>query len=259
MPPAHINGIDLYYESYGDGPAILFAHGAGGNHLSWWQQVPFFSRQYRCVTFDHRAFGQSIDTTNEGRTMFASDALALLDYLELERVFLVAQSMGGRTAAGLIRNAPGRIRALVLTGTLGGAVGEETEAIMSEFRASLPHGSTLMDRALGKTTREQRPDLAFLYYSIARLNPVRPKDFLAPRPGYRGSTAELYADAGTPILFLAGEHDAIVPPAAMEAAHRLVPGSAFAVVPSAGHSAYFEQAQHFNAIVEAFLRQQELG
>jgi 3-oxoadipate enol-lactonase len=259
MPKASVNGTELYFESNGEGPAILFAHGAGGNHLSWWQQVPEFSKQYRCVTFDHRAFGQSVDANGEGRTAFARDVLALLDHLGLERVFVVAQSMGGRTAAGLVRNAADRVRALVLAGTLGGAVGEETETIMREFRASLPAGLTLLDRALGQRIRKERPELAFLYYSIARLNPQRPSDFLAPRPGYRGSTASLYAESGIPILFLAGEEDRIVPPAAMEAAHRLVPGSSFAVVPDAGHSAYFEQPQRFNEIVGLFLREHELG
>ena len=134
MPYASVNGIELYYESHGEGPAILFAHGAGGNHLSWWQQVPYFSGQYRCITFDHRAFGMSGDTTGAGRSSFAQDAIALLDHLGLERVFVVAHSMGGRTAAGLVRNAGNRLRALVLSGTLGGAVDEQTEAIMREFR-----------------------------------------------------------------------------------------------------------------------------
>ena len=72
MPKSAINGIDLYYETNGGGesngdgetigaePAVVFAHGAGGNHLSWWQQVPAFSELYRCVTFDHRGFGQSL-------------------------------------------------------------------------------------------------------------------------------------------------------------------------------------------------------
>ena len=50
MPKAPANGIEIYYESAGDGPAVAFAHGAGGNHLSWWQQVPFFSQTYRCIT-----------------------------------------------------------------------------------------------------------------------------------------------------------------------------------------------------------------
>jgi 3-oxoadipate enol-lactonase len=259
VPRAGINGIDLYYELHGDGPAILFAHGAGGNHLSWWQQVAHFQSQYRCVTFDHRAFGLSADATGDGRSLFARDAIALLDHIGLERVFVVAQSMGGRTAAGLVRTAPTRVRGLVLAGTLGGAVDEQTERVMQAHRASLPRGSTLLDRALGEQTRRERPDLVFLYYSIARLNPPRPRDFLAPRTGYRGSMAGMYVESKIPILFVAGEDDNIVPSAAMELAHRLVPGSSFVEVPGAGHSAYFEQAQRFNEIVDAFLRQQELG
>lgn len=47
MPKAAVNGIQLYYESHGEGPAIVFAHGRGGNHLSWWRQVPAFSDDYR--------------------------------------------------------------------------------------------------------------------------------------------------------------------------------------------------------------------
>ena len=45
MPKAPVNGIDLYYESHGSdsAPTIVFAHGRGGNHMSWWQQVAAFS------------------------------------------------------------------------------------------------------------------------------------------------------------------------------------------------------------------------
>ena len=52
MPKAPVNGIDLYYESHGSdsAPTIVFAHGRGGNHMSWWQQVAAFSGEYRCIT-----------------------------------------------------------------------------------------------------------------------------------------------------------------------------------------------------------------
>lgn len=40
MPKVKINGIELYYETHGEGPPIVLAHVAGGNHLSWWQQIP---------------------------------------------------------------------------------------------------------------------------------------------------------------------------------------------------------------------------
>jgi 3-oxoadipate enol-lactonase len=35
-----IGKFQLYYERAGSGPAIVFLHGLGGNHLSWWQQMP---------------------------------------------------------------------------------------------------------------------------------------------------------------------------------------------------------------------------
>ena len=51
----------MYYEVHGEGPWLAFAHGAGGNHLSWWQQVPYFMRWFECVTVDQRGFGLSPD------------------------------------------------------------------------------------------------------------------------------------------------------------------------------------------------------
>lgn len=44
----------IHYEVTGEGPAIVFAHGLGGNHLSWWQQVAHFAPRHACVTFAHR-------------------------------------------------------------------------------------------------------------------------------------------------------------------------------------------------------------
>ena len=82
MALAPVNGIRLYYETHGKGPALVLAHGAGGNHLSWWQQVPHFARRYRCVVFDHRAFGRSHDVRDgPGRRAFAEDLRHLLDHL----------------------------------------------------------------------------------------------------------------------------------------------------------------------------------
>jgi len=74
MPSVSINGISLYYEVHGDGPAVVFAHGRGGNHMSWWQQIPEFSRRYRCITFDHRGFGSSVEVGGgRGQDRFVDD------------------------------------------------------------------------------------------------------------------------------------------------------------------------------------------
>ena len=96
-----LGDFELYYEVHGEGPLVVFAHGAGGTHLSWWQQVPELSRHFQCITFDHRGFGYSRDVDGgPGRAAFVQDLAGLIDHLGLDRVSLVGQSMGGWTTLG---------------------------------------------------------------------------------------------------------------------------------------------------------------
>jgi len=259
MPFASVNGIELYYEDHGEGPAIVFAHGQGGNHLSWWQQVPFFRRWYRCITFDHRAFGRSLDAPEppNGRMQFGADIHALVDLLGIDRFFVVAHSMGGRTAAGLIRRIPDRLRAVVFSGTTAGSTNDDVRALQKEYAATLPPGSTLLQRALRAGFEAESPELAFLYRGIQRLNPKRPADFLAPPPGWRGSFSAYIADSGVPALFLVGEEDAVTPAHIVRKASSLVRGARLQVLPGAGHSSYFERPDDFNQAVLAYLREIE--
>ena len=256
MPWLPLSNTRLYYESRGKGPALLFAHGAGGNHMSWWQQVPVFSRRYRCVVFDHRAFGRTKDSPDQsGRRAFADDVRQLLDHLAIEQIAIVAQSMGGRSAVGFALRNPGRVRALVLAGTTGGAVDDGIRAAQAAHARSGLGRRSLARRAFAPRLRRERPDLAYLYRLIGALNPPRPADFLAPIPGYRGSSAQRLAELEIPMLFLVGEEDAITPPEIVRMAHRLVPGSEFDVIEEAGHSAYFERSEAFNNRVARFLEE----
>lgn len=253
MPWLSLPDTRLYYQAAGTGRAVVFAHGAGGNHMSWWQQVPAFSQRYRCVTFDHRAFGRTHSPGDgPGRRAFADDLRHLLDHLGIESTALVAQSMGGRTAVGFALRNPGRVRALVLAGTTGGAVSDDVRAAQEEHRRGPTGRLSLARRAVSPRLRRERPDLHYLYRLIGRLNPERPADFLAPIPGFRGSSAQALAGLGIPILFLVGEEDTITPPHVVRLAHELVPGSRYEVIGRAGHSAYFERAEAFNANVLRF-------
>ena len=255
MPYLRVHEIDLYYEEHGDGPALVFAHGAGGNHLVWWQQVPEFARDYRVITFDHRAFGLSRDVPHgPGRRAFPLDLHALLDHLGVDEFAIVAHSMGGRTATPFLWLFPGRMRALVLSGTIGGALTDEVRAIQAAH-AERVAGRSMRSRALRPGAEREDPDRAHLFHAIRRLNPPRGRGFLAPSPGlsrWTGSTTPLLARAGLPTLFLVGAHDMIVPAEAMRAAHRGLPGSRFAEIADAGHSAYFEQPEAYNRALRDF-------
>ena len=78
MASAQINGIELFYEdsdptNESGKPVVFWNHGAGGNHMSWWQQIPVFRQDYRCIAIDHRGFGRSLDTTGEGVARFMAE------------------------------------------------------------------------------------------------------------------------------------------------------------------------------------------
>src|SRR5262245_45656167 len=122
MPFVDTNGIKMYYEVHGQGPAIVFAHPGGGNHLSWWQQVPAFVHSYTCITFDHRGHGETRDLpqSDPGAVAYAQDLVGLLDHLGIQKTALVGQSMGGWTGVGIAQICPERLSALVLSNSTGG-------------------------------------------------------------------------------------------------------------------------------------------
>src|SRR5215510_6562411 len=113
-------GCRIHYEVTGEGPALVFAHGLGGNQLSWWQQVAHFAPRYTCVAFAHRGFAPSSALPGgPDPADYADDLAALIDHLGLADVRVVAQSMGGWTAVEYALRRTGKLRALVLASTTG--------------------------------------------------------------------------------------------------------------------------------------------
>lgn len=253
MPFASVNGASLHYQQSGDGPDLVFLHGAGGNHLSWWQQVAHFRARYRCTVYDARGWGLSRGDMSVGRWTLGTDLVGLLERLGIERAHVVAQSMGGRAVAGLVRLAPERIASIVLSGTTAGATNDRVRVLQDELRDERGDAS-LREFALADEFEDAHPALALLYRQINSLNPRRPAGFLGrPPPSYRGSMHEPIARTGVPVLFVVGEHDKITSPTMIREAQSLIPGSRVYEIRGAGHSAYFEQPGEFNRVVAAFL------
>jgi 3-oxoadipate enol-lactonase len=254
MPFIEANGANIYYESHGDGPAIVFAHGAGGNHLSWWQQVPYFRERYRCITFDHRGFGRSVDPgSTPAQRAFPEDMRGLLDALGIDRAFLVAQSMGGGACLGFTVAYPGRVLGLVMADTTGTIDDDDLRDRVRAFRDSQPAPFTLQGRAYNPELASARPELAFLYDSIMALNPPREQPGTpVERDPRHIATAEKRAALMVPTLFICGSEDAIVPPSIIKYASTLFPAARYFEAPGCGHSVYFEDAPAFNATVDEF-------
>jgi len=248
MPFAAVNGVDLYYESEGEGPALVFCHGADGNHMSWWQQVPAFSDHYRCVVFDHRGFGRShVEEGQGGDGHYVADMHALLDHLGVDRVILVGQSMGNRSGLGYALVHPDRVRAVAVCDGLASFSDEAIDRRIAESRASREAGAELT-YLLAPDFPEREPKKLLLYRQISRLNPKRPA----------GSSQDRFAlddlrRFQIPALFIAGQYDHLSPPDVLQQLAEVVPNGRFKLITNAGHSAHFERPDEFNRLLMEFL------
>jgi 3-oxoadipate enol-lactonase len=258
---------NLYYEVSGGGPALLFAHGLGGNHLSWWQQVAHFAPRYTCVTFAHRGFAPS-DPLAGGPDPadYAGDLAALIDHLGLDDVRLVGQSMGGWTMLEYALAEPARVKALVLSSTSGTfdrrgcdpSGGRDYDQWLKAAEAKIADGLAKgVHPAMGAGAAERFPALHLLYRSIDEMAGALDKEKL--RMGLRRTATRTLSDLKAfrvPTLLIAGGEDVVFPPFLASAIAATLPRGQAEMIPDAGHSPYFEQAARFNALVDAFLARQ---
>lgn len=118
MARATVNGIELYYEEHGSGPAVLLVPGLGADTRMFGGVVGPLAATSRVIVIDPRGAGQS-DKPPGPYTIeqMAADADGLLDVLGIERAAVVGYSMGGRIALSLALDHSARVRRLVLAAT----------------------------------------------------------------------------------------------------------------------------------------------
>ena len=254
----------LHYEVTGEGPTIVFAHGLGGNQMSWWQQVAHFAPRYTCITFAHRGFApSSAPAAGPDPADYADDLAALVEHLGLAELRVVAQSMGGWSAVDYALRGIGKLKALVLAATTGtidpGRIREPERSRLEAWtraaeRAQADLASRGIHLAAGARMAAEQPALHLLYRHIDDMNAGLDKLALRQRLRARRKHApEELATAGCPVLFIVGDEDVLIPPFAADAIAAVVPGARAVHIPDAGHSAYFERAQVFNRHVAEFL------
>lgn len=250
MPFLERPGARLYHEVHGRGPAIVFAHGLGGSHVSWWQQVPHFATGHACVVFAHRGFAPSTAeaAADSLPAAFVGDLEALLDELALSRVVLVAQSMGGWTCLGYALRHPERVRGLVMADTTGGFPRSVEAAGGQELIARGIHP------AAGERMAREQPALHHLYRELDALSLGLDKAALRRALGeWRDVGAEQLAGLQVPVLAIAGAEDVVIAPEAVRHFAAQLPNSRFELVAEAGHSVYFERPRAFNRLLDGFL------
>src|SRR5690349_18217962 len=118
MPKTTSNGIELYYEIYGEGKPLVLISGLGYSLWQWHRVVPLLAEHFQVITFDNRGVGQSEKPAGPySAQILAADTVGLLDALQIERAIILGHSMGGFIAQALALDFPGRVEKLILCST----------------------------------------------------------------------------------------------------------------------------------------------
>lgn len=210
----------------------------------------------RFIVPDLRGFGGSSVLAGPSEMgAMADDVLALLDHLSIDSAVVGGVSMGGYVALALLRNDPGRVRALVLGDTqtsaddAQGRAGREATA-----QEVLAKGSTALlpsiARLLGPSaSAELRSRVSGWITAGSPEGQAAAQRGMALRPDAR----DILTRFGGPVLVVVGTDDVITPPAKARTMAELVPGAELVEISGAGHLANLEQPEAFNAALGRFL------
>jgi pimeloyl-ACP methyl ester carboxylesterase len=237
-----VNGIDLYYEVFGDGPPLLLIHGGAATIESWYGQIPEFSKKFKVIAVDSRGHGRTQDA--EGPINFkimAADFEALLQHLGIKSVSIVGWSDGGVTGLEMAMSHPDLVKKVV---TLGAH--SRPEGMTEEFKAEVEGAAP-----------DRFPEILVNGYKA--LSPDGPdhwpvvfgklKTMWLTLPNFQES--ELRA-VTCPVLLLVGEKD-IVREEESKRMASLIPKSRLKVLEGASHYSPVEIPEIVNEVILGFL------
>jgi len=113
---AKVNGIQLYYEVYGQGEPLLLLHGNGGSIAGRANLIPELTKNYKVIAVDSRCHGKSGCSQELNYELMASDVNALLNQLKLDSVYVWGHSDGGIVGLIMSYKYPAKVKKLVASG-----------------------------------------------------------------------------------------------------------------------------------------------
>jgi pimeloyl-ACP methyl ester carboxylesterase/GNAT superfamily N-acetyltransferase len=253
---ARLGAAELaFWDTGGEGPAILLLHPGTGSHAVWQHQRPVLAEAgFRVVGYSRRGHLGSPATEDSGCAV--DDLAALMDHLGLARAHLVGCAQGAIVALDFALSHPARVGRMVLACTHMGLEDADHAARSAALR---PPGFAAMPaefREIGPAYRAANPEgvAAWLVLEHAAI-PGRKVEQPRRNRVDRAALGRL----ASPVLLIGGDADLWAPPPVFRDFARAIPGSRLVILPECGHAAQWEQPQAFNAAVLDFLVPSEAG
>ncbi|HEV2364840.1 MAG TPA: alpha/beta fold hydrolase [Caulobacteraceae bacterium] len=254
MATLNRDGVEIYYEVHGEGPAILLTHGYSATSQMWAGQVGPLSKAYKLITWDMRGHGRSAYPNQpEAYSEAASvaDMAALLDAAGADKAVVGGLSLGGYFSLAFHLAHPQRVRALLIIDTGPGYKNDEARAGWNR-------------NAIRTAERYETEGLGNLARGSAEMRTASHRSAEGLAMAARGMLTQKDArvisslpDIRLPSLVVVGENDAPFLAASDYMAAK-IPGAEKVVIPGAGHAANIDQPEAFNTAILNFLSKHHL-
>jgi pimeloyl-ACP methyl ester carboxylesterase len=228
-----INGVDFYYEIYGEGEPLLLLHGNNESINSFDNQIDSLKFKYKVIAIDSRCQGRSsCNDTELSYDLMATDMNAFLEELKIDKVNILGWSDGGNTGISMALKYPERVKSLI---TMGANLFPNTEALEPEFWKKFKHESRMsqlmavVDKSMKQYVKVNR--MCFKYPNI------QPQEL---------------SKITIPTLILAGEKD-VIRKEHSELIAKNIKNSKLYFFMNASHYVPKEKPKEFNQIVLDFL------
>jgi pimeloyl-ACP methyl ester carboxylesterase len=232
-------GARIWYATYGSGPSVILLHGGLGHSGNWGYQVPALVESgYRTVVIDSRGHGRSTrDARPFSYELMASDVLAVMDALRLEKAGLVGWSDGACTALILAATAPSRV-----AGVFFFACNMDPSGV-KPFEAT-----PTLNRCFGRHVKD---------YADLSATPEHFKDFVdavtlmqQTQPNY---SADDLAKISVPVAIVQSEHEEFIKREHAEYLAQSIPNAELMVLNGVSHFAPLQRPGQFNAAMLEFI------
>ena len=236
---ASVNGIMMHYQVFGSGEPVLLIHGGIGHGDLWSSQVADLAKDHKVIVPDSRGHGRSTRNAEPfGYDLMASDYVALLDHLKVDKTALVGWSDGGIIGIDIAMNHPER-----LTSLFAHAANVTTAGVYDNFTKT----ATFMiykDRCQKDYKRLSKTPAGFTKFYDDMF------EMWGTQPNWKKEDLE---NISVPTAIVLGDHDEAVKLDHTKDIASAIPGAKLVILPDVGHFALLQDPAGYNKAVRDFI------
>jgi pimeloyl-ACP methyl ester carboxylesterase len=237
---AQVNGVRIWYAVFGHGQPVVLLHGGLANSSYWGHLVPALANEFQVIVIDSRGHGRSTRNVEPlGYGLMASDVLAVMDMLKLEKAAIVGWSDGAIIGLDIALHHPER-----LTRLFAFAANSDPEGVADI--AQSPVFNAYMERAKAEYQgfSPTPSDYDAFMGQVTKMWETQP----------HFSADDLHR-IHTPTWIVDADHDEAIKRSNTLFMADQIPGSGLLILPQASHFAFLQDPAQFNADVLHFLKQ----